>query len=74
MLKIFVGNLTEGSATYLRGIKNEEERQRLIKEDQGLSDRFLYSCEDNTILITPWKIDEELASDAENILSLKQVL
>lgn len=73
MLKIFVGNLTEGSATYLRGIKNEEERQRLIKEDQGLSDRFLYSCEDNTILITPWKIDENLKADVEEILRLKNV-
>jgi hypothetical protein len=73
MLKIFVGNLTEGSATYLRGIKNEEIRQKLIQEDQGLSDRFLYSCEDNTILITPWKINEEFKNDAENILNLKNV-
>lgn len=73
MLKIFVGNLTEGSATYLRGIKNEKERQRLIQEDQGLSDRFLYTVSDNTILITPWKINEEFKSDAEKILNLKNV-
>lgn len=73
MLKIFIGNLTEGSATYLRGIKNETERQRLIKEDQGLSDRFLYSCEDNTILITPWKINEEFFEDTKKILNLKNV-
>lgn len=73
MLKIFVGNLTEGSEIYLRGIKNEEERQRLIQEDQGLSDRFLYTCSDNTILITPWKINEEFKKDAESILNLKNV-
>lgn len=73
MLKIFIGNLTEGSATYLRGIKNEEERQRLIMEDQGLSDRFLYSIEDNTVLITPWKIEEEFWEDTVKILNLKNV-
>src|SRR3989338_4139203 len=73
MLKIFVGNLTEGSATYLRGIKSEEERQRLIQEDQGLSDRFLYTVSDDTVLITPWKINEEFKKDAEKILNLKNV-
>ncbi len=73
-MKIFVGNLTEGSATYIKGIKDEQERERLIKEDNGLADRFLFSCDDNTILITPWKINQDFKSDTERILNLKNII
>lgn len=70
MLRIFLGNLTEGSGTYIRGLKDEQTKKNLIEEDNFLADRFLFSAKDDMILITPNPINNFFIQDLTKILKL----
>lgn len=51
-----------------------DEVEAEVSEDHALSDRFIFSQESNTILITPYKIDEEFLADSANLIGLNNIV
>lgn len=72
-MRVFFASLTEGSAPFIKGMEDEGARADLIKEDNSLSDRFIFSCSDDTLLVTPLLVNPDFKSDVEKILNLRNV-
>lgn len=73
-MHIFFANNTEGSGTYLKGVKDQVMQEQLINEDNCLADRSIFSCDDDTILITALPLDHQFKQDTEQILNLKNFI
>lgn len=70
--KIFIANLAENAHHLIRYMSFEEKRKE-IYEDNALSDRFLFSEEDDRLLISPVPLDKDFFEDSKRILSLNNV-
>lgn len=51
-----------------------DEVEAEVSEDHALSDRFIFSQNDNTVLITPYLIDKEFLNDSTKLIGLKNIL
>lgn len=70
---IFIANLAEISLNLIKFMKPNEVDEE-ISEDHALSDRFIFSLKDNSILITPYMINPQFFSDTLALLGLKNVI
>lgn len=70
---IFIANLAETAAPLLKYF-SEKEREREVFEDHALCDRFLFSDQDNRVLVTPFPINKQLARDACKLLGFKNII
>lgn len=70
---IFFANLAE-IALPLARLMQKKKAEEEIFEDHALCDRFLFSCQDNCILLTPFKIEKKFFHDSFRLLNLKNVM
>ena len=70
---IFIANLSE-AAIPLAHLMNKSRAKEEIFEDHALCDRFMFSDNDNFLLITPFLIDRTFISDAKKILNNSNIL
>ncbi len=64
---IFIGNIGEIDIPLTR-FMNEERKEFYIFENHALCDRFMFSQEDDRILITPYPLDKEFVADTCRLL------
>lgn len=67
---IFIANLAE-TALPLVHLMKKSRGEREVFEDHALCDRFLFSEDDNRVLVTPFAVNENFLRDTSNILGFK---
>jgi len=70
--RIFVANLAE-TADFLVKLMGRKQGENEIFEDHALSDRFIASSGDNSILITPFPLDKQYFKDIATLLGYKYI-
>ncbi len=65
---IFIANLAE-IAQPLTDLMERKRRSVEIYEDHALCDRFMFSCKDNSVLVTPFAVDKGHLNDTNRLLS-----
>lgn len=70
---IFVANLAEIALPLVR-LMNKSRGDGEIMEDHALCDRFIFSQQNDSLLITPFLIDKDFFLDSSNLLNLKNVV
>lgn len=70
---IFLANLAEVALPLTHLMKGPRAQEEIF-EDHALCDRFLFSCKDEQVLITPFPIDKNFFNDNHRLLNLKNVL
>ena len=69
---IFIANLAE-IARPLAQFMSQKAREEEIFEDNAYCDRFLFSEEDNRLLVTPFPLDKQFVKDVSSLLGFKNL-
>jgi hypothetical protein len=70
---IFIANLAEISLNLVHFMKPDEVEAE-VSEDHALSDRFIFSQSNDTVLVTPYLINKNFFDDSIKLLGLKNVI